>query len=78
MLMPELLLAPPLFALSYSGVPWPGWVELLRIFILPLSWLYALSVLALARGQKIPWPRALLIVPAAMIPEALLMAVFIR
>jgi hypothetical protein len=78
MLVPELLLAPPLFALGYTGVPWPAWVETLRIFVIPLSWLYALAVLALAKGQKIPWPRALLIVPVAMIPEALLMAVFIR
>jgi hypothetical protein len=78
MLLPELLLAPPLFALGYSGVPWPAWVELLRVFILPLPWLYALAVLSLARAQKIPWPRALLIVPVAWIPNALLMAVFIR
>jgi hypothetical protein len=78
MLGPELLLAPPLMAAGYTGVPWPEWVELLRVFILPLPWIYALAVLALARGQKIPWPRALLIVPVAWIPNALLMAVFIR
>jgi hypothetical protein len=78
MLVPELFLAPVLFALGYSGVPWPAWIETLRIFILPLSWLYALAVLALSRAQKIFWPKALLIVPVAMVPEALLMAVFIR
>jgi len=78
MLIPELLLAPFFIAAGRTSLPWPQWVETLRIFLLPLSWLYALSVLALARVQKIAWPKALLIVPVACIPLGLLMAVFIR
>ncbi len=78
MLIPELFLAPFFIAAGRTSLPWPAWVESLRVFILPLSWLYALSVLSLARVQKIFWPKALLIVPMACIPQALLMAVFIR
>jgi len=78
MLIPELFVAPFIIAAGRTSLPWPEWVESLRIFILPLSWLYALSVLALARVQKIAWPKALLIVPVACIPLGLLMAVFIR
>jgi hypothetical protein len=78
MLIPELFLAPFFIAGGATSLPWPEWVESLRIFILPLSWLYALSVLGLARVQKIAWPKALLIVPVACIPLGLLMAVFIR
>jgi hypothetical protein len=78
MLVPELFLAPFFIAAGRTSLPWPQWVESLRIFILPLSWLYALSVLGLARVQRIAWPKALLIVPAACVALALLMAVFIR
>jgi hypothetical protein len=78
MFVPELFVAPFIIAAGHTSLPWPGWVESLRIFILPLSWLYALSVLALARVQKIAWPKALLIVPVACVPLGLLMAVFIR
>jgi hypothetical protein len=78
MLLPELFVAPFFIAAGRASLPWPEWVESLRIFILPLSWLYALSVLSLARVQRIAWPKALLIVPAAVLPMGLLMAVFIR
>jgi hypothetical protein len=78
MLVPELFVAPFLIAAGRTALPWPEWVESLRVFILPLSWLFALSVLSLARVQKIAWPKALLIVPAAVITMGLLMAVFIR
>jgi hypothetical protein len=78
MLIPELFVAPFIIAAGCTSLPWPQGVESLRIFILPLFWLYALSVLALARVQKIAWPKALLIVPVACVPLGLLMAVFIR
>jgi hypothetical protein len=78
MLLPELFVAPFFIAAGSTSLPWPDWVESLRIFILPFSWLYALSVLGLARVQRIAWPKALLIVPVACVPLALLMAVFIR
>jgi len=78
MLLPELLVAPFFIAAGRAALPWPQWVESLRIFILPLSWLCALSVLGLARVQRIAWPKALLLVPVACIPMGLLMAVFIR
>jgi len=78
MLVPELFLAPFFIAAGRTSLPWPEWVEMLRIFLLPLSWLYALSALGLSRVQKIAWPKSLLIVPAALVPMGLLMAVFIR
>ena len=74
----ELLAAPFLIAQGVRGLPWPQWVETLRVFVLPISWMFALCVGALVRVHAILWWKSLIAVIAAAIPLAGIMAVFIR
>ena len=78
MLLLELLAAPVAIALGMETVPWPEWVEMLRVFVLPFAWIFALSTLALRRIHGTHPIAALAFTIVAMIPTGAIMAVFIR
>ncbi len=78
MLLLELLVAPFLIAAGADRVPWPDWVETLRVFVLPFAWIFALSALGLHRVHGIHWLAGLGISVVSMIPTGVIMAVFIR
>ncbi|MFN2167741.1 MAG: YIP1 family protein, partial [Anaerolineae bacterium] len=74
----ELLVAPFLIAAGIRTLPWPQWIEILRVFVLPIAWMLGLCVLALVRVHRVSWWKSLAAVVAATIPFAGIMAVFIR
>lgn len=74
----ELLAAPFLIARGSEGLPWPGWVESLRLFGLPIPWMFALCTLVLVRVHGLAWWKGLTAALLAAIPMAGIMAVFIR
>jgi hypothetical protein len=78
MLLLELLVAPVMIALGAKGVPWPEWVEIMRVFVLPFAWIFFLATAALSRIQKIHWLPSLGFVLVALVPTAVIMSVFIR
>lgn len=55
MWIPETLIAPFLIANGMQSVPWPDWVENLRIFVFPFAWIFIISTIALTRIHHIPW-----------------------
>jgi hypothetical protein len=78
MLSFELLVAPFLIAAGASSLPWPGWVEMLRVFVLPFAWIFLVASVTLARIHHLPWPACLGIAVLSILPTAVVMAVFIR
>ena len=78
MWIPETFLAPILIINGIDPFPWPGWVENLRVFVLPFVWIFIISVIALSQIHNIRWWKSLIIVVVSLIPTAGLMAVFIR
>ena len=78
MWIPETLLAPILIAHGMHSLPWPDWVENLRIFFFPFAWIFIISTISLSRVHRIPWWKSLIIILVSFIPTAGIMAVFIR
>ncbi len=78
MWIPETLIAPFLISHGMHAVPWPDWVENLRIFVLPFIWMFTISTIALSKIHDIGWWKALFIVIISSIPMGGIMAVFIR
>jgi hypothetical protein len=78
MWIPETLVAPILFVNGIHALPWPEWVENLRVFILPFIWIFIISTIALVRIHKIQWWKSLIIIIVSLIPTGVIMAVFIR
>ena len=78
MWIPETLLAPILIANGINALPWPEWVENLRIFVFPFIWIFTISTIALSKIHNIQWWKSLIIVIISMIPTGGIMAVFIR
>ncbi len=78
MLIPELFVAPIFVAAGIGWFPWPQWVENLRVFIIPFTWIFFMSTVAAVRIHAIRWYLALLFSVLSMIPTALIMAAFIR
>jgi hypothetical protein len=78
MLLVELLVAPIMIALGRTSLPWPQWVEMLRVFVLPFAWIFFLAAVALTKVQGIHWLAGLAFVVVSMIPTGIIMAVFIR
>ncbi len=78
MLLLELLVAPFLIAAGATRLPWPEWVEMLRVFVLPFAWIFALSALSLHRVHGIHWLAGLGISVVSLVPTGVIMAVFIR
>jgi hypothetical protein len=74
----DFFLALPLSAAGIRSLPWPLWVELLRVFILPFAWIFFMSAVALSRIHGIAWYAALAFSAISMIPTGGIMAVFIR
>jgi len=54
MWIPETLLVP-------LGVEWPGWLEILRIMVIPPLWQAALVAVGLHITHQVGWLRAVLI-----------------
>ncbi len=78
MLLLELLAAPVAIALGMKTLPWPAWVETLRVFVLPFAWIFALSTLGLRRLHGVHPAVGLGFTVLALIPTGIVMAVFIR
>jgi hypothetical protein len=78
MWIPETFLAPFIIASGMHSLPWPDWVETLRIFVFPFIWILLVSTLALSKIHVIPWWKSLGIVIISSIPMGGIMAVFIR
>jgi hypothetical protein len=78
MLILELMVAPFLIAGGMTRVPWPDWVEILRTFVLPFAWIFALSGVSLCRIHGIHWAAGAGLSALAMVPTGVIMAVFIR
>jgi hypothetical protein len=78
MWIPETLVAPILIANGMHSLPWPDWVENLRIFILPFIWMFIISTIALSKIHNIQWWKSLIFIIVSYIPTAGIMAVFIR
>jgi hypothetical protein len=78
MLILEMLFAPVAVALGMKRLPWPEWVELLRVFVLPFAWIFALSALSVKRVHGTHAAAGLAFTVLALVPTAMTMAVFIR
>ena len=78
MWLPEILIAPRLYAGTAPVLPWPSWIELLRIFLIPLPWAGVVSTLALARIHRLCWYRASVAVFIGALPTSLVTAAFLR
>jgi hypothetical protein len=78
MLSYELLAAPFLIAAGKRHLPWPQWVEILRVFILPFAWIFFLTTVTLSRVHGLHWSESFAFVVVSMIPAGGIMAVFIR
>jgi hypothetical protein len=78
MWIPETFLAPFLIASGMNALPWPEWVENVRIFVLPFIWIFIISTIALSEIHKIRWWKSIPIIIVSAIPMAGIMAVFIR
>jgi hypothetical protein len=78
MWIPETLLLPIYWSLDIHSIPWPGQIEIFRVFFVPFSWIYFMSIVALSKIHKISWWKSLLVIPVSSIPTAMIMAVFIR
>ena len=78
MLSYELLAAPILIAAGKKHLPWPQWVEMLRVFVLPFAWIFFLATVTLSRLHGLHWSESFAFVVVSMIPAGGIMAVFIR
>lgn len=78
MWIPDTFVIPILIARGIHALPWPAWLESLRVFVIPFTWMFIISTVALSRVHRIAWWESLIIVFAAFIPTAGIMAVFIR
>jgi hypothetical protein len=78
MWIPETVLLPVFYVTGVHSVPWPQWVEILRIFIIPFPWIFFMSTVALSTIHKISWWKSFVIILVSLIPTAMIMAVFIR
>lgn len=78
MWVPETLVAPILIASGMHTLPWPEWIENLRVFVFPFIWIFVISTIALSKIHDIQWWKSLIIVIVSMIPTGGIMAVFIR
>lgn len=78
MWIPEILVAPALYARTGRHLPWPAWLELLRMFLVPLPWAAIASTMALSRIHRLSTAKAALAVLVAAVPTSLITAAFFR
>jgi hypothetical protein len=78
MWIPETFIAPILIANGMHTFPWPDWLEIVRVFVLPFVWIFLISSIALSKIHGIPRWKSVLIILVSLIPTAGIMAVFIR
>ena len=78
MLILEMLVAPVAIALGMKAIPWPNWVEVMRNFVLPFLWIFALSTLSLRTIHGMHPLVGLSFTLVALLPTGMIMAVFIR
>lgn len=78
MWIPEIFVAPALYARTGRHLPWPVWLELLRIFLIPLPWAAIASTMALSRIHRLSVAKAGLAVLVAAVPTSLITAAFFR
>jgi hypothetical protein len=76
--LPEILVAPVLLGRGTAALPWPPWIDLMRVFAIPLPWAGAISALALARIHRIALWKSVAAMLAGALPTAFVMATFIR
>lgn len=78
MWIPEMLVAPVLYGRTRHLLPWPAWIELLRMFLVPMPWAGIVSALALAHLHGISRTKAFLAVLVGAAPTSLVAAAFLR
>jgi hypothetical protein len=78
MWIPDIFVAPALYGPGGHGLPWPMWIELLRIFLVPLPWAGIVATLGLSRVHGLPVARAAAAVLVAAVPTSLMTAAFLR
>ncbi len=78
MWVPETLLAPVLIARGVTTIPWPDWVENLRVFVFPFIWIFIISAIALGKIHNMRWWQSIIIIIVSAVPMGGIMAVFIR
>ena len=78
MWIPDIFVAPALYGHGGHGLPWPIWIELLRIFLVPLPWAGIVATLGLSRVHDLPPARAAIAVLVAAVPTSLMTAAFLR
>jgi hypothetical protein len=78
MWIPETFLMPFFHSMDTLSLPWPGWIEWLRVFILPFPWLIFMTLVALRKILQLAWWKCLAILLVSSIPAGVIMAVFIR
>jgi hypothetical protein len=78
MWIPEIWAALTLLFEGGHALPWPTWVEVLRVFLIPLPWAAVISCVALARIHRLAWWKAGLAVVVAALPTSLVTATFLR
>jgi len=78
MWIPETFLAPILIANGINVLPWPDWIENLRVFVFPFTWIFIISTISLNTIHRITLWKSLIIILVSFIPTAGIMAVFIR
>ena len=71
MWIPETLLVP-------LGVEWPGWLEILRIMVIPPLWQVALVAVGLRITHQVGWLRAVLIGPLSVAGFSSMFLAFMR
>jgi hypothetical protein len=53
---------PETFVVSIVGdIPWPGWVEILRLAVFPVVWQVILVVIGMRQTHRVGWIRGILI-----------------
>jgi len=78
MWIPETLLLPVFYVMGSHSPLWPQWIEIIRIFLIPFSWIFFMSTAALSKIHRISWWKSFAIVLVSLIPTAMIMAAFIR
>jgi hypothetical protein len=78
MWLPEIFVAPALYGRGGQGLPWPMWIEVLRIFLVPLPWAGIVATLGLSRVHGLSLARSGLAVLVAAVPTSLMTAAFLR
>jgi len=78
MWIPDIFVASAIYGPSRQGLPWPAWVEILRMVFIPLPWAGIVATMGLSRIHGLSAWRVAFAVLVAAVPTALMAAAFLR